>query len=200
MLLLKGSLPSPITAEPTVLIIYLLVIVIVGTALASILFRNVLFAIASFGATMVGVALLYLLLAPFLLFAVQLLIFTTLSAGLLLALLRSTSGLDSPPASPLSPELIGGSAVGAALVALLGVVMGVTNWPVRVHGGPAGGLGGSLVDTYVVGIGVLVVIVASAALGAGLLTMQRTSRRATATAAPAPPRGGRRGSPRAPRR
>lgn len=199
MLLLKGSVPLPITAEPAVIVIYVLLILIVGTALASILLRNLLFAIASFSATMVGVALLYLLLAPFLLFAVQLLIFTTISAGLLLALLRSTSGLESPPESPFSPELIAGSAVGAALLALLGVVAGATNWPVRIHGGPMVGLGGTLVNTYVVGIAVLVVILASAALGAGLLTIQRPGRRAT-TVTTAPPGGRRRSGPREPRR
>jgi NADH:ubiquinone oxidoreductase subunit 6 (subunit J) len=199
VLLLKGSVPLPITAEPAVIVIYVLLILIVGSALASILLRNVLFAIASFSATMVGVALLYLLLAPFLLFAVQLLIFTTISAGLLLALVRSTSGLESPPESPFSPELISGSAVGAALLALLGVVVGATNWPVRIHGGPMVGLGGTLVNTYVVGIAVLVVILASAALGAGLLTMQRPARRAT-TVTTAAPGGRRRSGPREPRR
>ena len=199
VLLLKGSVPSPITAEPAVVVIYVLLVLIVGSALASLVFRNVLFAVASFGATMVGVALLYLMLAPFLLFAVQLLIFTTVSAGLLLALLRSTSGLESPPESPFSPELIGGSAVGAAVLALFGVVVGATNWPVRIHGGPMVGLGGTLVNTYIVGIAILVVIVASAALGVGLLTMQRPRRRAT-TVTTTPPRGRRRASPREPRR
>jgi NADH:ubiquinone oxidoreductase subunit 6 (subunit J) len=175
--LLKGSLPPAVSSQPEVLIIYLLLLLIIGSALASIVLRNLVFAIAAFSATMVAVALLYLMLAPFLLFAVQLLVFTTLSAALLVGLLRRTSGTEPAPDSPFSPELIAGVAVGAAVLALLGVVVGATNWPVRISGISPQGLGGAVANQYVVAVAVVVVMLASAALGAALLTNQRLSRR-----------------------
>jgi NADH:ubiquinone oxidoreductase subunit 6 (subunit J) len=174
--LLKGLLPPAVSNQPEVLIIYLLLLLIIGSALASVVLRNLVFAIAAFSATMVAVALLYLMLAPFLLFAVQLLLFTTVSAALLVGLLRRTSGTEPPPESPFSRELIGGVAVGAVLLALVGVVVGATNWPVRIVG-ITPGLGGTLTEQYVVAIAVLVVVLACAALGAALLTNQRLSRR-----------------------
>ncbi|MDQ6709181.1 MAG: hypothetical protein M3Z11_01350 [Candidatus Dormibacteraeota bacterium] len=180
---LIGALPHSMTAQPAVLIIYVLLVVIIGTALASVVLRSLLFAIAGFAITMAAVAFLYLMLAPFLLFAVQLLIFTSVSAGLLIGLLRTTTGLDEAPASPFSPELIGGAAIAAAVAALLGVVVGATNWPVRITG-VTEGFGQSLLNTYIVGIAVLVVTVASAALGAGLLATQRLGRRAAVIAPP----------------
>lgn len=175
--LLKGSLPSAITDQPAVLAIYLLLILIVGSALASIVLRNLVFAIAAFSATMAAVALLYLMLAPLLLFAVQLLVFTTASAGLLLGLLRRTSGMEPAPDSPFSPELIAGVAVSAALLALVGVVVSATNWPVRISGSASEGFSGSVLNGYVVGVAVVVVMLASAAVGAALLTNQRLTRR-----------------------
>jgi len=175
--LLKGSLPSAITDQPAVLLIYLLLLLIVGSALAGIVLRNLVFAIAAFSVTMAAVALLYLMVAPFLLFAVQLLVFTTVSAGLLLGLLRRTSGTAPAPDSPFSPELIAGVAVGTALLALVGVVVSATNWPVRISGGTNQGLGGSLANQYVVAVAVVVVMLASAALGTALLTSQRLARR-----------------------
>ncbi|MEO6796994.1 MAG: hypothetical protein ABI401_05370 [Candidatus Dormibacter sp.] len=187
-MLLKGTVPHSLTDQPAVLIIYVLLVVIIGAALASVILRNVVFAIASFAVTMAAVAFVYLMLAPFLLFAVQLLLFTTISAGLLLGLLRTTTGLTPAPTSPFGSELIGGAAVGAALFALIGVVVGATNWPVKVSGGPMEGLAGTLAGTYLVGLAVLVVLVASAALGAGLLATQRLGRRPPAAASAAAPR------------
>ncbi len=181
---LIGALPQSITDQPAVLIIYVLLVVAIGSALASVLLRSVLYAIAAFAVTMAAVAFLYLMLAPFLLFAVQLLIFTTVSAGLLIGLLRTTTGLDEAPASPFSAELIAGAAIAAAVAALLGVVVGATHWPVHFTD-LTEGFGHSLLNTYIVGIAVLVVMVASAALGAGLLVTQRLGRRAAVTAPPA---------------
>lgn len=197
--LLIGAVPQPITSEPAAFLIYLLLAIVVGSALASVLLRNALFAIASFIATMAGVAFLYLMLAPFLLFALQLLLFTTVSALLLVGLIRMTSGLDSAPDSPFSPELIAGSAVAAVLLALLAVVVGATNWPVRVAPDFAEGIGHSLTTTYIVGLGVLVVIIASAALGAGLLRTVPVLRRGPAGGAPRPGQGRQRSGERGPR-
>lgn len=174
--LLKGSLPSAIVDQPAVLVIYLLLILIVASALASVLLRNLVFAIAGFAISMGALALLYLMLAPFLLFAAQLLVFTAVSALLLLGLLRRTSGIEPAPDSPFSPELIAGVAVGAALLALVGLVVGATNWPVRVTGIQAG-FGGTVANQYVVALAVVVVILASGALGAALLMNQRIARR-----------------------
>jgi NADH:ubiquinone oxidoreductase subunit 6 (subunit J) len=117
------------------------------------------------------------MLAPLLLFAVQLLVFTTASAGLLLGLLRRTSGMEPAPDSPFSPELIAGVAVSAALLALVGVVVSATNWPVRISGSASEGFSGSVLNGYVVGVAVVVVMLASAAVGAALLTNQRLTRR-----------------------
>ena len=187
--LLIGAVPQPITSEPAAFLIYLLLVIVIGTALASVLLRNLLFAIASFSLTMAGLAFLYLMLAPFLLFAVQLLVFTTVSALLLVGLLRMTSGLEPAPDSPFSPELILGAAAGAVLFALLGVVVGATNWPVRVTGGAFAGFGHSLTTTYIVALGVLVVLIASAALGAGLLATGRLDQRRQQPAAVGRQRG-----------
>ena len=167
-MLLIGALPQPITSAPLVLFIYLVLILMVGSALASVLLRNTLYAIGAFAASMVLVALLYLAIAPFLLFAVQLLIFTTVSAALLIALLRGTSGLSSSQ-EPFSREWIVGAAVAAALLALLVVVAVTTSWPIGPITGAGPALGQTLTDSYVVGLAVLVVILASAALGSGLL-------------------------------
>jgi len=141
-----------------------------------VLLRNLVFAIAGFAISMGALALLYLMLAPFLLFAAQLLVFTAVSALLLLGLLRRTSGIEPAPDSPFSPELIAGVAVGAALLALVGLVVGATNWPVRVTGIQAG-FGGTVANQYVVALAVVVVILASGALGAALLMNQRIARR-----------------------
>lgn len=174
--LLKGTLPSAITDQPAVLIIYLLLLLIVAGALASVVLRNLVFAVGSFSATMGLVSLLYLVLAPFLLFALQLLLFTLVSAAILFGLLRRTSGLDPAPDSPFGPELIAGVLAGAALLALLGVVVGATNWPVKLVG-ITPGFYGTLASQFVVAIAVIVVMLCSAALGAALLTSQRVRRR-----------------------
>ena len=159
-MLLIGALPQPITSAPLVFFIYLVLILMVGSALASVLLRNTFFAIGAFAASMVLVSLLYLTIAPFLLFAVQLLVFTTVSAALLLSLLRQTTGLERSTQGPFSRESIIGAAVAAALMALLVVVVATTSWPVRLIGNPGPGLGETLTNSYVVGLGVLVVFVA----------------------------------------
>lgn len=175
--LLIGA-PQPITEAPLVILIYAVVALMVASALASVLLRNTLYAIAAFAATMVFVALLYLALAPFLLFAVQLLVFTTVSAGLLIGLLRQTEGLQSAQ-EPFSREWIIGAAVAAALLALLVVVVATTSWPAGVTAAAGAGFGTTLTNIYSVGLAALAVILASSALGGGLLI-----------AAPTLPRGG----------
>ena len=167
-MLLIGALPQPITSAPLVLLLYLVLILMVGSALASVLLRNTLYAIGAFSASMVLVALLYLTIAPFLLFAVQLLLFTTVSAALLVGLLRETTGLESTQ-EPFSREWIIGAAVAAALLALLVVVLATTSWPIRLIGNAGPGLGSTLTNMYLVGLAVLVMILACAALGSGLL-------------------------------
>src|ERR1700704_6680612 len=99
---------------------------------------------------MVLVALLYLTIAPFLLFAVQLLVFTTLSAAFLVGLLRQTAGLESPQ-EPFSREWVIGATVAALLLALLLVVVATTSWPIRAST-TAAGFGATLTNTYVVGL------------------------------------------------
>ena len=187
---LIGALPQPITSAPLVILIYAVVFLMVASALASVVLRNTLYAIGAFAATMVLVSLLYLTIAPFLLFAVQLLVFTTVSAALLVALLRQTAGLDSTQ-EPFSREWIVGAAVAAGLLALLIVVIATTSWPVRVTTTAAAGFGATLTNTYVVALAALVVILASAALGSALLRVAPTL---------PSPRGGGSPRPRAPRR
>jgi NADH:ubiquinone oxidoreductase subunit 6 (subunit J) len=165
---LIGALPQPITSAPLVIMIYAVLVLMVASALASVWLRNTLYAIGAFAATMVLLALLYLTIAPFLLFAVQLLVFTTVSAALLVGLLRQTAALDATQ-EPFSREWIVGAAVAAALLALLVVVVATTSWPVRASANAGAGFGATLTNTYVVGLAVLVVILASAALGSGLL-------------------------------
>jgi NADH:ubiquinone oxidoreductase subunit 6 (subunit J) len=165
---LIGALPQPITSAPLVLLVYLVLILLIGSALASVLLRNTLYGIAAFAASMVLVALLYLAIAPFLLVAVQLLVFTTVSAALLIGLLRATTGIRASSVGRLSPEWIIGAAVSAAMVALLALVLGATSWPVAccaVSESPGFALG----NTYAVGLAVLAVILGSAALGSGFL-------------------------------
>ena len=165
--LLIGA-PQPITEAPLVILTYAVVVLMLAGALASVVLRNTLYAIAAFAATMVLVALLYLTIAPFLLFAIQLLVFTTVSAALLVGLLRQTGGLSATQ-ERFSREWIIGAAVAAALLALLVVVVATTSWPVGVvaSGGP--GFAATLTNAYVVGLAVLAVILASSALGTALL-------------------------------
>jgi NADH:ubiquinone oxidoreductase subunit 6 (subunit J) len=171
---LIGALPQPITSAALVLFVYLVLILLIGSALASVLLRNTLYAVGAFAASMVLVALLYLAIAPFLLFAVQLLVFTTVSAALLIGLLRESTGLKPTTLGPLSREWIIGAAVSAAVLALLGVVMGAAAWPTGFCCGIIVGLGPVLTNIYPVGLAVLAVILASAALGSGLLLIAPT--------------------------
>jgi NADH:ubiquinone oxidoreductase subunit 6 (subunit J) len=169
---LIGALQEPITSAPLVVMIYLVLILMIAAALASVLLRSLLAAIGAFAATMLLVALLYLTMAPFVLFAVQLLIFTSVSTVMLLGLLRETTGIESATVGPFSREWIIGAAVAAALLALLGVVNAITAWPIR--SGPQGisccpSFAGLVTDEYRVGLAVAAVVICSAALGAGLL-------------------------------
>jgi NADH:ubiquinone oxidoreductase subunit 6 (subunit J) len=172
--LLIGALPQPITAAPLVFFVYLVLLLLLGSALASVLLRNTLYGIGAFAASMVLVALLYLAIAPFLLVAVQLLVFTTVSAALLIGLLRDTTGLRASGVGRLSREWIIGAAVSAVMFALLAVVLGATAWPVQVCCARSESLGSALANMYVVGLAVLAVILGSAALGSGLMLMAPT--------------------------
>jgi NADH:ubiquinone oxidoreductase subunit 6 (subunit J) len=173
---LIGALPQSITSAPLVFFVYLVLILLLGSALASVLLRNTLYGIGAFAASMVLVSLLYLALAPFLLFAVQLVVFTTVSAAILIGLLRSTTGLQASSVGRLSPEWIIGAAVAAVMFALLALVLGATLWPVQVCCGLPENFGAVLSNTYEVGLAVLAVILGSAALGSGLLLVAPTLR------------------------
>ncbi|MEA2667085.1 MAG: hypothetical protein QOJ33_19, partial [Chloroflexota bacterium] len=126
---LIGALPQPITSAPVVLFVYLVLILLLGSALASVLLRNTLYAVGAFAASMVLVALLYLAIAPFLLVAIQLLVFTTVSAALLIGLLRATTGVRTSSVGRLSPEWVIGAALSAVMFAMLALVLGATAWP-----------------------------------------------------------------------
>lgn len=166
-----GSLPQPISSQPAVLLIYLVLGLMIVAALASVLLKRTLFAIGAYSATMVLIAVLYLLLGvPLLLFALQLLVFTAVSAALLIGLLRRPGGVDPSSATSLRLDWIVGAGVAGGLLALLlVVVVGVTTWPVAVCCGIPVSFGETLSTDYVVGLAVLVLLVAAAALGAGLL-------------------------------
>src|SRR5207237_1388400 len=65
----------------------------------------------------------------------------------------------------------------AAVLALLVVIVATTSWPVRATVNAGAGFGSTLANTYVVGLAVLVVILACAALGGGLLLAAPTTAR-----------------------
>lgn len=171
---LIGALPQPITSAPLVTFIYAVLILMIAGALASVLQRSTLAAVGTFSATMVLVALLYLTIAPFLLFAIQLLVFTTVSTAVLIGLLRETTGLQASAVGPLSREWIIGGAVSAALLAVLVVIAGATSWPVHACCALPESFGGTLTSTYEVGLAVLAVVLATSALGGGLLLAARS--------------------------
>src|SRR5579864_2745192 len=99
-----------------------------AAALATVLVRDLLFSVGAFAATLLLVAILYLAMAPFALFAVQLVIYAGVSALIVVWLLRDTTGLERQSVGPFSREwIIGG--VAAAVLALIAVVVGVTAWP-----------------------------------------------------------------------
>ena len=168
---LIGALPQPLTSAPLVLFVYLVLILLIGSALASVLLRNTLYAVGAFAASMLMMALLYLAIAPFLLVALQLLVFTTVSAVLLIGLLRRTTGLRTSSVGRLSSEWIIGAAVSAVMFALLALVLGATAWPVRVCCGLPLSLGATLTTDYSVASAVLAVLIGSAALGSGWLLL-----------------------------
>ena len=190
-MLLIGSLPQPISSAPIVILLYVVLILMVGSALASVLLRNLLYAVGAFAGTMLLVAILYLMIAPVLLFGFQLLVFTTVSATLLIGLLRQSSGLTASRIGPLSREWVIGAGVAAALFALLGVVLAVTNWPVRTCCALPASFTGTLSTTYVVGIWTLAILLGSAALGSGLLLASSTVVTRTRTPSPTHPTRGR---------
>ena len=163
---LIGALPQPVTSAPLVILLYVVLTLMIVSALTSVLVRDTLWAIGAFSSSMVLIAVLYLTIAPFLLFAVQLLVFTTVSAALLIGLLRRTTGLGRSTQGPLHRDWIIGA---AALLALLVVVLATTSWPIGLIGNAGPGVGEALGTKYVVGLAVLVVILASAALGSGLM-------------------------------
>ena len=165
---LIGALPQPITSAPLVILLYVVLTLMIVSALTSVLVRDTLWAIGAFSSSMVLIAVLYLTIAPFLLFAVQLLVFTTVSAALLIGLLRRTTGLGRSTQGPPRDWIVG-AAVVAALLALLVVVLATTSWPIGLIGNAGPGVGEALGTKYVVGLAVLVVILASAALGSGLM-------------------------------
>ena len=166
---LIGALPQPITSAPLVILLYVVLTLMIVSALTSVLVRDTLWAIGAFSSSMVLIAVLYLTIAPFLLFAVQLLVFTTVSLALLIGLLRRTTGLGRSTQGPLRRDWIVGAAVVAALLALLVVVLATTSWPIGLLGNAGPGVAEALGTKYVVGLAVLVVILASAALGSGLI-------------------------------
>jgi NADH:ubiquinone oxidoreductase subunit 6 (subunit J) len=171
---LIGALPQPITSAPLVLFVYLVLILLIGSAVATVLLRNTLYAAGAFAASMVILALLYLAIAPFLLVALQLVVFTTVSAVLLIGLLRATTGLRTSSVGRLSPEWIIGAAVSAVMFALLALVLGATSWPTQACCAIPESFGGVLGNTYTVGLAVLAVIVGSAALGGGMILVAHT--------------------------
>ena len=170
------SSAPPITSAPLVLFVYLLLILMLIAAMASVLLRNTLWAIGAFALSMALLALLYLTIAPLLLFAVQLVVYTAVSGGLLLGLLRLTSGLERPPISSFSRRWIVGGAVAAAVGALLVLVAAATSWPPWPAEPFRAGIisqpesfAGTLINGYVVGLAMLVVVIATTALGSALL-------------------------------
>jgi NADH:ubiquinone oxidoreductase subunit 6 (subunit J) len=169
VLLLIGTLPAPISSAPLVILIYVVLVLMLASALATVILRDTSYAIAAFAATMLLVALLYLTVAPLLLFTVQLLIFTVISAVLLAGLLRTTTRFERTAVGPFSREWIVGGAITAAGLAVLAVVLVATSWPVRVCCSAVEDFGTALTNAYVVGLVAIVILLASAALGAGLL-------------------------------
>ncbi|HEY9286808.1 MAG TPA: hypothetical protein VIT43_02170 [Candidatus Dormibacteraeota bacterium] len=169
MLPLIGALPAPISSAPLVILIYVLLILMLASAAATVVFQEARLAVGAFVATMLLVALLYLTLAPALLFAVQLLIFTLVSGLLTMGMLRRTSGLDATAVGPFSREWIAGGAVAAVMLALLAVVLAATAWPVRPGRSIVEDFGSTLTTDYVVALATVVVLLGSAALGLSLL-------------------------------
>jgi NADH:ubiquinone oxidoreductase subunit 6 (subunit J) len=170
--LLIGAGPEQITSGPLVLFIYALIVLLVVTAVTSVMVRDPIWSIGAFASAMALVALLYLTIAPILLFAVQLIVYTSLSAGLLLGLLRRTAGLQGTIEDPFSRQWITGGAVAGVLLALLVVALGLTAWPGPVSRagipsftpGPLYPLG----EASLVALATLAILFSSAALGAGL--------------------------------
>jgi NADH:ubiquinone oxidoreductase subunit 6 (subunit J) len=168
VLLLIGTLPAPISAAPLVILIYVVLVLMIASALATVILQDTTYTIGAFAATLLLVALLYLTVAPLLLFAVQLLIFTLVSALLLVGLLRTT-GFERTAVGPFSREWIAGGAISAAALAVLVVVSVATSWPVRICCSAVEDFGTTLTNAYVVGLVTIVILLASAALGAGVM-------------------------------
>jgi NADH:ubiquinone oxidoreductase subunit 6 (subunit J) len=86
-----------------------------------------------------------------------------------IGILRRTAGMGATAVGPFSREWIAGGAVGAVLLALLVVVLAATNWPVRPCCALSESFGSTLTHGYVVALATVVVMLASAALGVGLI-------------------------------
>ncbi len=187
--LLTGAVLGPITSPGLVILVYLVLALMLVAALATVLVRDLLFSVAAFAATLLLVAILYLAIAPFALFAVQLLIFAGISALIVLWLLRDTTGLERQSVGPFSREWIIGGGVAAAVLALVAVVVGVTAWPAGCCAPSLmTGFGESVFNTYVVGLATTVILLASAAVGASLV-LRRVARAQTSAAAGSRRRG-----------
>ena len=169
MLSLIGTVPAPISSAPLVILIYVVLILMLASAIASVVFQDARLTVGALVATMLLAALLYLTVAPALLFAVQLLIFTLISALLTIGMLRRTSGLDVTAVGPFSGEWIAGGAVAAVLLAIMVVVLAATAWPVHVCCSLVEDFGSTLTNAYVVALATAVVVLASAALGVSLM-------------------------------
>jgi hypothetical protein len=105
-----------------------------------------------------------------------LLVVTTVSAALVLALLRRTGGLEGNMLGPLAREWIVGAALAAAVLLFVGAVVGATRWPVRLAGQPFADFAGAITNQYLVALVVTVILLAGAALGAGLLLAEPITR------------------------
>jgi NADH:ubiquinone oxidoreductase subunit 6 (subunit J) len=169
VLSLIGTLPAPIASAPLVILIYVVLILMLGSALASVLLQDTRYVGGAVVGTMLLVALLYLTLAPALLFAVQLLVFTVVSAVLVIGMLQRTTRLEATAVGPFSREWIVGGAAAAVFLALLVVVLAATAWPVRPCCSVVEELGSTLTNAYVVALATAVVLLTSAALGAGMI-------------------------------
>ena len=167
-MLLIGALPQPITSAPLALTVYATLILMVASALASVLLRDTLYSIAGFVGTMVFLGILYVAIAPWEVVAVQLVIVAGVNAALLVALLRDTTGLRASSIGPFSREWTVGAAVSSLLFAVLGGVVGAASWPVKVCCSVSVGFGQTLLDGYVIGIWTLALVLGSAAMGSGM--------------------------------
>jgi NADH:ubiquinone oxidoreductase subunit 6 (subunit J) len=181
--LLKGAVLVPITSPGLVILIYIVLALMLVAALTTVLVRDLFFSVGAFAATLLLVAILYLAMAPFALFAVQLVIFAGVSALIVVWLLRDTTGLERQRVGPFSREWIIGGGVAAAVLALIALVVGVTAWPAGCCAPSlVTGFGDSVTNSYVVGLATTVIVLASGAVGASLVLRRIPRTRPSAAA------------------